>query len=74
MKMAVESMEMAPGAIPCPGRVPEHTLLVQFVDQFAHLIAGGAVHSFNGGVGRRQKQWRWLPEITVHPALTSPGF
>ena len=27
MKMAVESMEMAPGAIPRPGRVPEQRLL-----------------------------------------------
>jgi hypothetical protein len=27
MKMAVESMEMAPGAIPHPGRVPEQRLL-----------------------------------------------
>jgi hypothetical protein len=27
MKMAVESMEMAPRAIPCPGRVPEQILL-----------------------------------------------
>jgi hypothetical protein len=27
MKMAVESMEMAPGAIPCPGRMPEQRLL-----------------------------------------------
>jgi hypothetical protein len=27
MKMAVESMEMAPGAIPCPSRVPEQRLL-----------------------------------------------
>jgi hypothetical protein len=27
MKMAVESMEMAPGAIRCPGRVPEQRLL-----------------------------------------------
>jgi hypothetical protein len=27
MKMTVESMEMAPGAIPCPGRVPEQRLL-----------------------------------------------
>jgi hypothetical protein len=27
MEMAVESMEMAPGAIPCPGRVPEQRLL-----------------------------------------------
>jgi hypothetical protein len=27
MKMAVESMEMAPGAIPCLGRVPEQRLL-----------------------------------------------
>ena len=28
MKMAVESMEMAPGAIPRPGRVPEQRLSV----------------------------------------------
>jgi hypothetical protein len=27
MKMAVESMEMAPGAIPHPGRVPEYRLM-----------------------------------------------
>ena len=27
MKMAVESMEMAPGAIPRPGRVPKQRLL-----------------------------------------------
>ena len=27
MVMAVESMEMAPGAIPRPGRVPEQRLL-----------------------------------------------
>ena len=27
MEMAVESMEMAPGAIPRPGRVPEQRLL-----------------------------------------------
>ena len=27
MKMAVESMEMAPGAIPRPGRVPEQRFL-----------------------------------------------
>jgi hypothetical protein len=27
MEMAVESMEMAPGAIPCPGRVPKQRLL-----------------------------------------------
>ena len=27
MKMAVESMEMAPGAIPHPGRVPDQRLL-----------------------------------------------
>ena len=27
MKMAVASMEMAPGAIPRPGRVPEQRLL-----------------------------------------------
>ena len=27
MKMVVESMEMAPGAIPRPGRVPEQRLL-----------------------------------------------
>jgi hypothetical protein len=27
MKMVVESMEMAPGAIPHPGRVPEQRLL-----------------------------------------------
>jgi hypothetical protein len=27
MKMAVDSMETAPGAIPCPGRVPEQRLL-----------------------------------------------
>jgi hypothetical protein len=27
MEMAVESMEMAPGAIPHPGRVPEQSLL-----------------------------------------------
>ena len=27
MKMAMESMEMAPGAIPRPGRVPEQRLL-----------------------------------------------
>jgi hypothetical protein len=27
MKMAVESMEMALGAIPCPDRVPEQRLL-----------------------------------------------
>lgn len=25
-------------------------LLAQFADQFAHLIAGGAVHTFDGGV------------------------
>jgi hypothetical protein len=24
---AIESMEMAPGALPCPGRVPEQRLL-----------------------------------------------
>ena len=28
MEMAVESMEMAPGAIPSPGRVPEQRLSV----------------------------------------------
>ena len=28
MEMAVESMEMAPGAIPRPGRVPEQRLYV----------------------------------------------
>jgi hypothetical protein len=27
MKTVVESMEMAPGALPCPGRVPEQRLL-----------------------------------------------
>jgi hypothetical protein len=27
MKMTMESMEMAPGAIPCPDRVPEQRLL-----------------------------------------------
>ena len=27
MKMAMETMEMAPGAIPRPGRVPEQRLL-----------------------------------------------
>jgi hypothetical protein len=27
MEMMVESMEMAPGATPCPGRVPEQRLL-----------------------------------------------
>ena len=27
MKMAVESMEMAPGAIPRPGKVPEQRVL-----------------------------------------------
>ena len=27
MKMAVESMEMAPGAIPRPGRVPEQRFM-----------------------------------------------
>ena len=27
MKMVVESMEMAPGALPRPGRVPEQRLL-----------------------------------------------
>jgi hypothetical protein len=27
MEMAVESMEMAPGAIPCLGKVPEQSLL-----------------------------------------------
>jgi hypothetical protein len=27
MEMVVESMEMAPGAIPCPGKVPEQRLL-----------------------------------------------
>jgi hypothetical protein len=27
MEMTVESMEMAPGAIPCPGRVPKQRLL-----------------------------------------------
>jgi hypothetical protein len=27
MEMVVESMKMAPGAIPCPGRVPEQRLL-----------------------------------------------
>src|SRR4051794_30313634 len=27
MKMVVESMEMTPGALPHPGRVPEHRLL-----------------------------------------------
>src|SRR3954466_5388644 len=27
MKMVVESMAMAPGALPCPGRVPEQRLL-----------------------------------------------
>jgi hypothetical protein len=26
MEMVVESMEMDPGAIPCPGRVPEQIL------------------------------------------------
>ena len=27
MEMAVDSMEMAPGAIPCSGKVPEQRLL-----------------------------------------------
>jgi hypothetical protein len=45
MKMAVESMEMAPGAIPSPGRVPEQRLLsLNFV-----FDGGGAAELFMDG-------------------------
>jgi hypothetical protein len=45
MKMAVESMEMAPGAIPCPGRVPEQ----RFLSPKLVFDGGGAVELFVDG-------------------------
>jgi hypothetical protein len=42
MKMVVESMEMAPGAIPHPGRVPEQRLLTPKLV----FDGGGAVELF----------------------------
>ena len=49
MKMAVESMEMAPGVIPRPGRVPEQRLLSPPKLVFD---GGGATELFvDGGLG-----------------------
>jgi hypothetical protein len=45
MEMAVESIEMAPGAIPCPGRVPEQRLLSPEI----RFDGGGAVELFVDG-------------------------
>ena len=45
MKMAVESMEMAPGAIPRPGRVPEQS----FCPPNLVCDGGGAAELFVDG-------------------------
>ena len=45
MKMAVESMEMAPGAIPRPGKVPEQDLLSPETE----FRGGGATELFVDG-------------------------
>ena len=42
MKMAVKLMEMAPGAIPCPGGVPEQ----RFCPLKLVVDGGGAVELF----------------------------
>ena len=42
MKMAVESMEMTPGAIPCPGGVPEQ----RFCPPKLVVDGGGAAELF----------------------------
>ena len=44
MKMAVESMEMAPGAIPRPGRVPEQS----FCPLKLGFDGGGVAELFRG--------------------------
>jgi hypothetical protein len=44
MEMAVESMEMAPGEIPRPGRVPEQRLLSPEIG----LLGGGATELYLG--------------------------
>jgi hypothetical protein len=45
MEMAVDSMEMAPGAIPRPGRVPKQRLLSP---KLVFDGGGGAVELFLG--------------------------
>ena len=69
MEMAVESMEMAPGAIPRPGRVPEQRLLSPetcFGD-------GGRDGTFRGwrpillGFSRREATYRRKGEVDGRP-------
>ena len=49
MKMAVESMQMAPGAIPRPGRVPKQRLLSP---ELGFLVAA-ELRNFSGEILRR---------------------
>ena len=46
MKMAVASMEMAPGAIPRPGKVPKQRLMSP---ELGFLVAA-ALRSFSGEI------------------------
>ena len=74
MEMAVESMEMAPGAIPCPGRVPEQRLLSPEsclrwrrrsgpVEEISNTVLGFLVWGYMQAKGRG----RWHPEGPTSP-------